>query len=339
MTIIRERDSNMELLRIVAMFLVVMVHTNFLSIGKPDNQDIIDAFYSSISRITVQSVSVVCVNLFILLSGWYGIKIKRRKIETLFFQLAFFVLVSILYGFVFSKNVTIADALRILRWHDMWWFVKAYLLLYFMSPILNAFCENTTKKEFKFVLIGFYAFSSLNWLVEWVPWMVNGYSTISFIGLYLLARYFRMFHEHDNRIKGSLLLALYVVSTLITIVSMYIATLKGINAAKWYGGYDSPFVIIASLCLLLLFSRMSIKHRAINTIAKSCFAVYLFHTSHYVFHDYIDHLQGFYIHHSYILYFLYSILFCISVYIIAIALDRIRIILWSLISSSFYCNK
>lgn len=339
MTIIKERDSNMELLRIVAMFLVVMVHTNYLSIGGPNKQDLIDTFYSSISRFTVQSVSVVCVNLFILLSGWYGIKIKRWKIDTLFFQLFFFVLVSILYGFVFSKKVTLTDILRILRLHDMWWFVKAYLLLYFMSPILNAFCENTTKKEFTFVLIAFYAFSSLNWLIEWVPWMVNGYSTISFIGLYLLARYFRMFHEQNNRINGNLLLVLYVVSTLMTIVGMYVTTQKGINSEKWFGGYDSPFVIIASLSLLLLFSRMSVKCRVVNTIAESCFAVYLFHTSHYVFQDYINHLQGFYAHHSYISYFLYSILFCLSVYIIAIALDRFRIILWSLISSSFNTNK
>lgn len=333
MTIIKERDSNMELLRIVAMFLVVMVHTNFLSIGEPDEQELIDSFYSSISRFTVQSISVVCVNLFVLLSGWYGITIKSRKIGSLFFQLAFFVIISLTYGFAFSKDMSIADVLRTIRWHDMWWFVKAYLLLYFMSPILNAFCENTTKKEFTFVLIAFYAFSSLNWLIGWVPWIVNGYSTISFIGLYMLARYFKLYFDKTDRFKKTTLFIVYVLSTVLTIVGMILFTYRGMGIGMWYG-YDSPFVIISSLCILLLFSRLSVRSRVINAIAMSSFAVYLFHTSHYVFQDFSEHLSRFYIQHSYTMYLIYSILFGLSIYIISIILDRLRLFFWALLFSS-----
>lgn len=333
MLFMKERDSNMELLRIVAMFLVVMVHTNFLSIGEPNKQDLIDSFCSSISRFTVQSISVVCVNLFVLLSGWYGITIKSRKIGSLFFQLAFFVIISLLYGIVFSKNMSITDVLRTIRWHEMWWFVKSYLLLYFMSPVLNAFCDNATKKEFTNVLIAFYAFSSLNWLIGWVPWIVNGYSTISFIGLYLLARYYRLFYEQNNRIKDSLLLIIYVVSTLITIVGMILFTYRGLGTGMWLG-YDSPFVILSSLCILLLFSRLSFRSRVINAIAMSSFAVYLFHTSHYVFQDFSEHLSRFYIQHSYTMYFIYSILFGLSIIIISIILDRLRMFFWALLFSS-----
>lgn len=35
MSLNKERDSNMELLRCVAMLLVVLVHTGFLSLGLP----------------------------------------------------------------------------------------------------------------------------------------------------------------------------------------------------------------------------------------------------------------------------------------------------------------
>ena len=337
MPIIKERDSNMELLRITAMFLVVMVHTNFLSIGVPQKNDLIDAFDSSISRFTIHSLSVVCVNLFVLLSGWYGIRIKCRKLGSLFFQLAFFVIISLLYGFVFSKEMSITDVLRTIRWHGMWWFVKAYLLLYFMSPVLNDFCENTTKKEFTCVLFAFYAFSSLNWLIEWVPWIMSGYSTLSFIGLYLLARYFKLYFDKTDRFKETTLFIVYILSTTLTIVGMVLSTYRGISIGMWYG-YDSPLVILSSLCLLLLFSRISIKSRFVNIIAKSSFAVYLFHTSHYVFQDFSEHLNRFYTHHSYTMYFIYSILFGLSIFIISFLLDRLRLFFWSILFSSDKSN-
>ena len=37
--IMKERDSNMELLRCIAMFLVVLVHTSFLSLGLPTQEE------------------------------------------------------------------------------------------------------------------------------------------------------------------------------------------------------------------------------------------------------------------------------------------------------------
>lgn len=84
------RDSNMELLRIVAMLLVLVVHADFASLGAPTKVEVMNNPYLSIVRLGVESISIISVNVFVLLSGWYGIKMKRKGLIGLLFQSMFF---------------------------------------------------------------------------------------------------------------------------------------------------------------------------------------------------------------------------------------------------------
>ena len=62
----KQRLSNLELLRLVAMFLIVLTHANFFSIGRPK----IGAYNAEPLWVTfrfgLQSFSYIGVNLFIL---------------------------------------------------------------------------------------------------------------------------------------------------------------------------------------------------------------------------------------------------------------------------------
>ena len=77
---IKERDSNIELLRIVAMLLVMMVHANFFTLGPPSQTDINTSFVSSFMRFFCESLCIICVNVYILISGWFGINAKAKRI-------------------------------------------------------------------------------------------------------------------------------------------------------------------------------------------------------------------------------------------------------------------
>lgn len=55
---IKKRDSNFELLRIIAMFLVMITHATFLALGVPTYEDSINIPYSSFASF--------CLNLFLL---------------------------------------------------------------------------------------------------------------------------------------------------------------------------------------------------------------------------------------------------------------------------------
>ena len=60
-----ERDSNMELLRIIAMLLVMIVHANFRALPVPTYEEANNEILSSILRFFTESFSIICVNLFI----------------------------------------------------------------------------------------------------------------------------------------------------------------------------------------------------------------------------------------------------------------------------------
>lgn len=57
----KERDSNIELLRLIAMFMVLIVHADFFSLGVPTHDDIISAPTSAFLRFFFESLSIVCV--------------------------------------------------------------------------------------------------------------------------------------------------------------------------------------------------------------------------------------------------------------------------------------
>ena len=75
------------------------------------------------------------------------------------------------------------------------WFIKAYILLYILAPVLNAFIEKVSQKDFRNALIAFFTFEFIyGWIFSGSTQHIQrGYSTISFIGLYLLSRYVRLY--------------------------------------------------------------------------------------------------------------------------------------------------
>ena len=84
------RDSNMELLRIIAMLLVMVVHVDFRALGIPVFEEVQTNPFSSSFRFLTESFSFISVNVFVLLSGWYGIKFKLDRLWEFLFQVFFF---------------------------------------------------------------------------------------------------------------------------------------------------------------------------------------------------------------------------------------------------------
>lgn len=151
--IMPSRNSNIELLRMVAMFLVLLVHANYYSLGSPNIVDIknnpIDAFW----RIFFEALSIVCVNVFILISGWFGIRPKFKGLFNFIFQCVFFFtglyLISLLIGAEKFSIKGLAGCILVGK-HN--WFIMSYILLYILSPVLNRFIDNTNRNEFCLVL-------------------------------------------------------------------------------------------------------------------------------------------------------------------------------------------
>ena len=86
----KTRNSNIELLRIIAMVMILGLHVNFLAIGGPSTQDITSSPFQSFIRLFAEYICIVGVNIFVLISGWFGINYKPKGIVQFLFQSMFF---------------------------------------------------------------------------------------------------------------------------------------------------------------------------------------------------------------------------------------------------------
>ena len=189
------RQSNIELLRITAMFLVLVVHADFWALGGPVSSDFSSNPWNAVTRTVIESISIVCVNVFVMISGWFGIKPSLRSLSNFVFQCAFFLIgiyaVMILTGHALLTSQGILGSLCLLHWN---WFIKAYIGLYILSPLINAFLEKSTKRQLELFLVFFYIFQTVwGWPFGGADFVKSGYSPFSFIGLYILARYLHLY--------------------------------------------------------------------------------------------------------------------------------------------------
>lgn len=337
----KERDSNIELLRLIAMFLVLIVHADFFSLGAPKQTETILAPLGAFSRFFFESLSIICVNVFVLISGWFGIRPSAKSFCNFVFQCLFF-LVGI-YALMLSCGLSslsvrgIAGCFVMLKWN---WFIKAYIGLYILSPILNAFVSNADKKTYKAVLLAFFAFQTLYaWVSNGAVFFEDGYSTMSFIGSYLLARYVRIYFS-DKKILPPpyvFLCTFGSITLIITIVSFFSVRL-GLSAisGRMYS-YVNPLVIISAMSLLLYFSSLRLKNKMINWCAASSFAIFLLHTNPNLCEPYFKPFV-LWIYNTYngIMCLLLIALFLLVVAIAAILIDQIRKLIWKRIAKSYF---
>ncbi len=199
------RQSGIELLRIIAMFLVLLIHANAWG-EKWEYLNFDTSLGKSIITILLQSLSCVCVNIFVLISGWFGIHFSIKGLIKFLFQCMFF-----LFGIYFLLLILgktnfslegLAGCFMFLKWN---WFIKTYIMLFIMSPILNRFMAQTNRSELKLILILFFLIQTFyGWLTNGAAFFEYGLSVTSFVGLYLLAQYVRKykFAEIERYVGG-----------------------------------------------------------------------------------------------------------------------------------------
>lgn len=106
------RQSGVELLRTLSIFLILVIHVINLVIGVPNHVDLQHNPISSITTISFESISIVCVNVFIIISGWFGIRYTINGLLKLIFQCVFFYIVESIIELLFFDQLSIASFLR-----------------------------------------------------------------------------------------------------------------------------------------------------------------------------------------------------------------------------------
>lgn len=259
----KERDSNMELLRIVAMSMVIAVH--FFVHGMPRSMATTGIYYALLA------CTIPGVNLFFLISGWYGVHLTTRGVVRIVVTTFFFLVLSFVA----------LNALGIETYVSWWrmimfpvegsglWFIMVYLGLMLLSPILNAGLKNISQQKLLYAVILFTIFNVYNCWIGANYVNVNGYTLIQAIWLYCLGYCLRVKIDCFSRIRTSWLLSAYIIVTLSLIAMASIWQ----NAKVFY--YNSPFVVVQAVSLFLFFTRINFRNSFVNRIAAASLGCYM----------------------------------------------------------------
>lgn len=276
------RQSNMELLRIVAILMMTLHHT----ILERYRGSIVDGdmFVDGWQIATIiNSLVYIGVNLFVLISGYFGIKFKWKGVLNLFIFCAFYMFLNLLLStYVFhEETLTIgtifAKSLKALT-RTSKWFIPCYLALYFLAPLLNTARENLTKKQYLYglIILSVYCFW-FGFIRQVNIFNHNGYTVGQFIWLYFIGGYISRF-EPQNKLKHKRvsLIAIYVLCCLCW-AGLTIAKYEGVALSHWHPTtYNNPFILIGAIAFFCLFTTFDFRSKVVNYLAQSALAVYLF---------------------------------------------------------------
>lgn len=319
------------------MVMVIHVTIGINKTGLPDSDYLMSNPVQGVTLSFVFYFCLCCVNLFVFISGWFGIRPTILGGAKLLFQALFFVFITFLVDkIVFGRAFESVDikALLFLNSDSGYWFVKSYLFLYILSPFLNAFIKSASKLQFKIVLISLILTQTYFDIVPATAYLSKGYSPISFCTLYLLARYISIYRPKICEWSSCGLLAVVILIPAIrTVISSGLLIFRGSPFYPMWDSYDSIILIFQTVCLFLLFERRRFYNNKINIIANSCFAVYLLHRSHYSQYDYNSISHYIFYNYNGVVCVLLLICFVLSLYTISIFIDQIRIIIWKFIVS------
>ena len=310
----KQRNSSIELYRIIATFTVLIVHFNGWFVGGMRGFDFHHPTLFGAGQMIIEALTCICVNMFLIISGYFGIRLKLTSVIRLCLLLGLiyipFYMVGALVGGAFSVKSLIGCFFVISR---SGYFIQGYLMLMFFSPVLNAFIEKYGRQILPWTL----CFLGIEFWFETVRGIENfgfnkGYSIIHFVLMYMVARCIAIYKEKLLTFSRSYWLFGYVLSTMI-ICFMYIGDLECTFA------YSNPIVIVSSICSFIPFMYRDWHNRTVNWIAGGTLAVYVVQVTNPAYSLLVKLDNYFLENYSYFLYLilcgfviLLTFLFCVA---------------------------
>lgn len=284
MSTIKERSSKFEILRIIAMLMIIAHH--FVDHGKIMPTESILSF-NNIWAGFLYMWGKDGVNIFVLLSGYFLVEQDNFNIKKLIRLWIKIFLVSI-FGFLFAYFVwgVVPDNIEPYLYTFFpitfkgWWFMTTYILLFIVSPFINRLIKNLDIKEYHKLIIILTIFLIIFYFIrsELILWSGIGDNFLWFCYLYILSAYVKLHGDNISKYKIRWgFLAVFVILIKIGLwVYLYIKNLN-FDLVR-YTAMNRPFTLLVAITLFMTFKESNIKYnKMINTIAGATFGIYLIH--------------------------------------------------------------
>lgn len=293
------RESGIELLKIIAIFLIVISHvTQTLYTINPvfPSNYVLELKYASknIQHLILTWFSIFGSQgnlVFFVSSVWFLLDSKKnnpKKVSCLLFDVwimsVFFLMIFKFFNFypVSLKEIikSIFPSIFALNWY-----VTCYLLLYLIYPYLNEIIYKRTKKELLTCVL------TMSILYQGINYIHHGHfftsSLIEFIIIYFEVAYIKIYlKKYNENIKINIIILL--LSTVAVPILIIFTNFLGMNITFFqdkllhWGGNHCPFILINSICLFNIFQHIKFHNKIINFISSLSLLIYIFHENYFV---------------------------------------------------------
>lgn len=269
-----ERNSNLELLRILSIFMIIFIHAFGLAQGMAT-----DRLGSSITGI-MNGVCNIGVTCFILLSGYFGIQIKWKKMIRLECMVIFYSLIQVavtmalfpdkLQGAALLEELVKSVIPVISR---KYWFYSCYVALCLFSPFLNEMIQKMKKEKLMAMLgTGLLLFSVFPTFFYFEITQDNGKGIVNMILIYCIGRAIKLHGDAEIR-KGRAFLVFVVLWMINWYSNGRLPQIGGIYHT--FSKDNSITNIVMAILLFYIFKSFKFQSRTINRIAVHIFSVFI----------------------------------------------------------------
>lgn len=298
----KERQSGIELLRIIAMLQIIYLHLyqyGGLRAGSANAGDL-----QKLTTVFIWSFCRAPVDLFIMITGYFMITAKfdinkttKRALTTYGAMIFYSIGISVIFFLITPELVNTASVAKAFfpLTSKTWYFLSNYIVILLLSPFINRMLVTLTKKEYLyFVGIVFFVMSIWSTLagveglnkvfkIDKVVDPYYGKSMAGFLLFYFIGGYLRLFvpQKKNEDGKTEVKIKYLIFFVILCIVDM------GLNYTfseygKVCGMFNNPLVVFESVFLILFFRDFNFSSKLVNTIAGTTLGVYTIHEHPFV---------------------------------------------------------
>ena len=338
----RKRQANFELLRIVAMLMIISLHylvkgwvaTPFPFTVKDDPVGVLAWL--------IEAFCIVAVNCYVLISGYFLVESawKPGRVVSLLSQVLFYSLLIPL--FLLLAGVVSGGELDIYKWigflfpfgTEHYWFATAYFVMYLFAPFLSAGIEKMKKRDLQILMALLLTFFVLEKTILPLYLATDryGYDFGWFLCLFVVAGYIRLYgiswldrQSHAVGAYGLSCLMIWMLALFSNTLGSKIETFT--HYANMLYTYNHLLCLAGSVSLFYVFRNMRIKEgrfaQMVRKLAPYTFGVYLLHEHILVRYEWMKWLGVEKVAKSFL--FLPHLIGCVLfVYVIGTAVDAVR---------------
>lgn len=337
------RNYGVDLLRIVSMLMVVSLH--LITTHRVFWSE--EFYYDDAADLAALSFLFCCVDCYALISGFVGYREHKYTRNTVSFvmmwlQVVFYgVLCCLVFQLAGVGDVDAEKYLNAIRpiSTDQYWYFSAYFFVFLTAPFINRIVDSISNESaLSVILCIFTVFSILVHFIGSSGNLLNeGYSFVWLILLYVIGALLK-----KNDLYKRLNKKLYLFTALAACMVMnYVSAFFGLSlyntvkiSAMAIYSYTDPYIVILSVCMLLLFANMNIGNKMKKVTAftaPAAFGVFLIHTQSIMFDQVITSMFSWITELPVGLCLPVNILCTVCIFTVCVMIEKLRIKLFELI--------